>query len=135
MSSAQSFIIGAPPLVFDWYLVHQSPNKSKQYKSKQNKMKIDFRAVSQLYLRNFPTVCLFKEHFGATPDVAGSTWEWLVVPPKAMPCQLLWLFYWWKANPLQGPCCKFLGGIDKNTLQKWRDIMETAISNLPVVRK
>jgi hypothetical protein len=81
---------------------------------------------------------LFKEHFGATPDVAGSTWEWLVVSnmlsPKALLCHLLWLFYWWEANPLQGPCCGFLGRIDKNTFQKWRDLMETAISNLPVVR-
>jgi hypothetical protein len=84
-------------------------------------------------------VCLFREHFGVTPDVAGSTWEWLVVkdllPPKALPCHLLWLFDWWKANPLQGPCCKFLGHIDKNTFQKWCDLMETAVSNLPVVSK
>jgi hypothetical protein len=102
-------------------------------------MRIDFRAVSQLYIRNYPTERLFQEHFGATPDVADSTWEWLVVsdllPPKALPCHLLWLFYWWKANPLQGPCCEFLGHIDKNTFNKWRDLMEIAISNLPVVSK
>jgi hypothetical protein len=101
-------------------------------------MRIDFRAVSQLYLVNYPDERLFREHFGATPDVTAGTWEWLVVtktlPPKARPCHLLWLFYWWKTNPLQGPCCKFLGGIDKNTFDKWRDLMEIAVSNLPAVR-
>jgi hypothetical protein len=54
---------------------------------KKGNMRIDFRAVSQLYLHDYPMVRLFKEHFGATPEVAGGTWEWLIVtdtlPPKA----------------------------------------------------
>jgi hypothetical protein len=52
--------------------VNELPHKTK-------KMRIDFRAVSQLYLGNYPTVRLFKEHFGATPEVTSGTWEWLVV--------------------------------------------------------
>jgi hypothetical protein len=118
-------------------LTFDCPTTTDRNTNNANNMKIDFRAVAQLYLRSYPTVCMFREHFGATPAVAYSTWDWLVVsemiPPKVLPCHLLWLFYWWKANPLQGPICKFLGGVSPNTFQKWRDLMEEAVSNLPVV--
>jgi hypothetical protein len=138
MSAVQPLITVAPPLLLDGTLSNANTSLIQQNK-KTNKMRIDFRAVTQLYKRVYPTVRLFREHFGATPDVACSTWEWLVVsdllPPKALPCHLLWLFYWWKSNPLQGPCCEFLGGIDKNTFIKWHDLMEVAVSNLPVVSK
>jgi hypothetical protein len=101
-------------------------------------MSIDFKHISVAYLGVYPTDRLFREHFGATPAVTAATWEWLVTtesrPAKALPSHLLWLFYWWKSNALQGPCCQFLGGIDKSTFIKWRDLMEVAVSNLPAVR-
>lgn len=104
----------------------------------QTTMEVDFKAVAKLYLENYPSDRLFREHFGATPNVAARTWEWLVVtallPTKAKPCHLLWLFYWWKTNALQGVCCAFLGNIDKNTFIKWRDRMEEAVSNIESVR-
>ena len=100
-------------------------------------MRIDFRMVAATYLGQYPSARSFREHFGATHEVAAATWEWLdntgTVPAKAKPCHLLWLFYWWKSNALQDPCCRFLGGIDKNTFIKWRDRMEEVVSNLPVV--
>jgi hypothetical protein len=43
-------------------------------------------------------------------------------------------FLWWKTNALQGVCAEFLG-VDKDTFIKWRDMMEVAVSNLPVVSK
>jgi hypothetical protein len=104
---------------------------------------MDFLTVLEAYLGFDPTEREYREHFGATPDVTSATWAWSVItellPAKAQPFHLLWLFYWWKSNALQGRCCKFLGGIekiriDKNTFNKWRDLMEEAVSNLPVVR-
>jgi hypothetical protein len=114
---------GVPPTTFDGTLSFDCPTTTDRNTNNANNMKIDFRAVAQQYLRSYPTVRMFREHFGATPAVAYSTWDWLVVseklPPKALPCHLLWLFYWWKVNPLQGPICEFLGGVSPNTFQKW----------------
>jgi hypothetical protein len=100
-------------------------------------MRINFYVEASVYLGGGSlNDRSFEEHFGATPDVASSMWEWLVVhdmiPDKARPCHLLWLFYWWKSNALQDVCAKFLH-CDKNTFQIWRDLMEIAVSNLPVV--
>jgi hypothetical protein len=100
-------------------------------------MVVDFALVSRIYFSAVPNERTFREHFGATPAVTAAVWEWLesegLVPTKALPRHLLWLFFWWKSNALQARCCQFLGGIDKNTFIKWRDAMEEAVSNLPVV--
>jgi hypothetical protein len=107
-------------------------------RNKPTTMVVDFAIVSRIYLGVVPNERTYREHFGATPAVTAAVWEWLVseelLPPKVLPRHLLWLFFWWKTNALQAQCCQFLGGIDKNTFIKWRDMMEFAVSNLPVVR-
>jgi hypothetical protein len=100
-------------------------------------MVVNFLLVSRIYLGVVPNERTYREHFGVTASVTSAVWEWLethkLVPPGAQARHLLWLFYWWKTNTLQARCCQFLGGIDKNTFIKWRDLMEVAVSNLPVV--
>jgi hypothetical protein len=96
-----------------------------------------FLLLSKTYLGVVPNEQHFREHFGATPAVAEAVWEWLdttdSLPAKAEPIHLLWLLFWWKSVALLGCCTQFLGGINKNTFIKWRDLMEEAVSNLPVV--
>ena len=96
-----------------------------------------FWKLAKVLLQGRVTLRDFREHFGVGPDVASATWQWLcaadVLPPKAKPIYLLWLFYWWKVYPTQGVIEKFLH-VDKNTFNKWRDAMMVAVASLQVVR-
>ena len=98
---------------------------------------INYLKVAEQYLGQNPSLRDYKEHFGSLPSVATATWEWLVVtetvPQKAKPHHLLWLFLWFCTGVLEGPCSRFLK-VDQKTFRKWRDLMEIAVSNLPVVR-
>jgi hypothetical protein len=69
----------------------------------------------------------FRELFGARMEIVVHLWEMMeednLLPEKGKPKHLLWMLYFLKVYPREGPGCSAVGGsggaVDPKTLQKW----------------
>jgi hypothetical protein len=95
-------------------------------------MVVNFLFVLRIYLGVIPNERTYREHFGTMASVTTAMWEWLESHELVPPLDICFGSSR-KTNALQARCCQFIGGIDKNTFIKWCDLMEDAVSNLPVV--
>jgi hypothetical protein len=69
----------------------------------------------------------FREHFGAPFAIVRMVWDMLeeggLLPEKGKPKHLLWVLFFLKCYPMEGPGCAVVGGlkgaIDPKTMRKW----------------